>query len=102
MTSTKEVENLFPQELAEKLDFTENTEYIIIKGKHYLGSENFAKIASIARSAGGEYISAGKESHFRISKIQANPKLANESSHIQHAKDYLEMALDEFKKAGYQ
>ena len=31
-------------------------------------AENFAKIASIVRGAGGEYISAGKESHFRIPK----------------------------------
>jgi hypothetical protein len=31
-----------------------------------LGSENFAKIAAIVREAGGEYISMGEQSHFRL------------------------------------
>jgi len=50
------------------LHFEEEAEYIIIKPRRFLGSENFAKIASIVRGAGGEYISAGKESHFRVSR----------------------------------
>ena len=61
-------QTLFPKELREMLDFEETEKHIIIKPRGYLGSENFAKIASIVREAGGEYISAGKESHFRISK----------------------------------
>lgn len=63
-----DVKMMFPQELEGLLTFTEKEEYIIIKPRQYLGSENFAKIASIIRGAGGEYISAGKESHFRIPK----------------------------------
>jgi len=39
---------------------------VIIKPRQFLGSENFAKIASTVRGIGGEYISAGKESHFRV------------------------------------
>ena len=50
------------------LFFEEADKYVIIKPRQYLGSENFAKIASIVRSEGGEYISAGKESHFRVPK----------------------------------
>jgi len=61
-------QKLFPKELREMLEFEETEKYIIIKPRGYLGSENFAKIASIVREAGGEYVSAGKESHFRISK----------------------------------
>lgn len=59
---------MFPQELEGLLTFTDKDDFIIIKPRQYLGSENFAKIASIIRGAGGEYISAGKDSHFRIPK----------------------------------
>jgi len=51
-----------------RLSFEEKGEYIIIKPKQFLGSENFAKIASAVRGMGGEYISAGKDSHFRVPK----------------------------------
>ena len=50
------------------LSFDEKDDYIIIKPKQFLGSENFAKIASAVRGMGGEYISAGKDSHFRVPK----------------------------------
>jgi hypothetical protein len=64
--STDDVRTLFPRDLEDMLLFEEKEEYIVIKPRQYLGSENFAKIASIVRDQGGEYISAGKESHFRI------------------------------------
>lgn len=60
--------NLFPKDLADILLFEEKEEYIVINPRQYLGSDNFAKIAAIVREAGGEYISAGKESHFRVPK----------------------------------
>jgi hypothetical protein len=61
----------FPEELEARLAFEERGEYIIIKPKQFLGSENFAKIASAVRGMGGEYISAGKDSHFRVPKRKA-------------------------------
>jgi len=64
----EDVRVLFPKDLEEMLEFEEKEEYIIIRPRRYLGSENFAKIASTVRGAGGEYVSAGKESHFRIPK----------------------------------
>jgi hypothetical protein len=48
------------------VNFEETETYIIIKPRQYLGSENFARIASIIRGIGGEYVSAGRDSHFRI------------------------------------
>jgi len=66
MRSAKDIRTLFPKELEDMLNFEETGKYIIIKPRQYLGSENFAKIASIVRGTGGEYISAGKESHFRV------------------------------------
>ncbi len=58
----------FPEELEARLDFEEKGEYIIIKPKQFLGSDNFAKIASAIRGMGGEYISQGRDSHFRVPK----------------------------------
>jgi hypothetical protein len=58
----------FPEDLEALLSFQEKTDYIMVKPKQFLGSENFAKIASAVRGLGGEYISAGKDSHFRVPK----------------------------------
>jgi hypothetical protein len=66
--SRDQAEALFPETLADLLTFEEEKGAIIIKPRQFLGSENFAKIASIVRDNGGDYISAGKESHFRIQK----------------------------------
>jgi hypothetical protein len=66
LRSATDVRTLFPTEFENMLNFTETPQYIIIKPRQFLGSDNFAKIAAIVRSNGGEYISAGKESHFRI------------------------------------
>ncbi|NIP67264.1 hypothetical protein GWN63_04395 [Candidatus Bathyarchaeota archaeon] len=62
----EDVRALFPKDLEEMLTFEESGDYIVVRPRQYLGSENFAKIAAVVRDAGGEYISAGKESHFRI------------------------------------
>lgn len=48
------------------LSVEEKGELIIVKPTSFLGSENFAKVASLVRGMGGEYVSAGKESHFKI------------------------------------
>ena len=68
MRSVADIRPIFPKELERMLTFEETGKYIVIKPRQYLGSENFAKIASLVRSAGGEYVSAGKESHFRVSR----------------------------------
>ena len=69
--SIDDIRMSFPEELEARLSFDEKGEYIIIKPKQFLGSENFAKIASAVRGMGGEYISAGKDSHFRVPKKKA-------------------------------
>jgi hypothetical protein len=51
-----------------KLSIEDKGDNIIIKPTQFLGSENFAKIVSIVRGLGGEYVSAGKESHLKIPK----------------------------------
>ena len=67
-TTFEDIRMAFPEDLENLLSFEEKGEYIVIKPRQFLGSENFAKIASTVRGMGGEYISAGKDSHFRISK----------------------------------
>ena len=63
------VQNLFPPDLASLLYFEDTGEHIIVKPRQYLGSDNFRRIASIIRDQlSGEYISAGRDSHFRIPK----------------------------------
>lgn len=71
LRSLDEIRMSFPEELETRLSFEEKGDYIIIKPKQFLGSENFAKIASAIRGMGGEYISAGKDSHFRVVKKKA-------------------------------
>jgi len=62
---------MFPENLDSMLAFEDKGDYVMIKPKQFLGSENFAKIASTVRGIGGEYISAGRESHFRVYKKKA-------------------------------
>lgn len=66
--SVEDLKMMFPEDLENLLSFEEKEDRILIKPRQFLGSDNFAKIASIVRASGGEYISAGKESHFRIAK----------------------------------
>jgi hypothetical protein len=53
-------------ELADYLTFTIREGKAVLTPRHFLGAENFAKIAKIVREHGGEYISAGKESRFEM------------------------------------
>lgn len=63
----EDIQRVFPQDLLNLLLFEVTEEHIIIKPRQYLGPENFAKIASIVREQlKGEYVSHGKESHFRV------------------------------------
>jgi hypothetical protein len=64
----EDVRMAFPDDLEDLLSFEEKDDYVIIKPRQFLGSENFSKIASTVRGMGGEYVSAGKASHFRIPK----------------------------------
>jgi len=64
--STGTVRDLFPENLAKLLNFTDQDNIVIISPVKFLGAENFAKVASIVRDNNGKYVSAGKESHFEL------------------------------------
>lgn len=52
-------------------DESTSAQFIIIKPNGFLGGNNFPKIAGVVKNKlGGEYISKGKDSHFRVPKIK--------------------------------
>lgn len=51
-----------------KIDTEGSAMSVMVKPASFLGPENFAKVAQIIRAIGGQYVSAGKNSHFEISK----------------------------------
>ena len=59
------VKNSFSDKLLGLLEITQETKYIKIKPIQYL-KEDFARVAGICRSLNSEYISAGKDTHWRI------------------------------------
>ena len=63
-----EVKQAFSTELAGMLLFEEHGSLVIVKPRRFLGSDNFAKIASVVRELGGDYVSAGRNSHFKIGR----------------------------------
>jgi len=56
-----------PAHIAENLSFELKDKYVILRGKKMLPSEDFRQLLDIVKSLGGEYISAGSNSHFKIS-----------------------------------
>jgi ABC-type transporter Mla subunit MlaD len=66
--TVESVQQSFPEDLRNLLSFQEQDEFIVIKPKGFLGSENFARAAEVVKNLGGDYISAGKASHFRVPK----------------------------------
>ena len=63
-TELEGVKMMFPEYLESLLTFTEKEGKLLIKPRQFLGTENFTKIAAIVRGIGGDYVSAGKDSHF--------------------------------------
>jgi len=64
------VKKMFPAKYLPHMSFEDVGDNIRISLLKYLGKEDFAKIASIVRDASGEYVPAGKNSHFNIPKVK--------------------------------
>jgi len=58
----------FPEEIRKHLRFFDRGDYVRAEPKHYLGKTLFANIAQTVRDLGGEYVSAGRDSHFRFKR----------------------------------
>jgi len=63
-----ELREAFPEDLRVLVDFEAVEGRVVIKPKRFLGRENFTRISEIVKQAGGEYVSAGRESHFLVPK----------------------------------
>jgi hypothetical protein len=59
---------ILPAELLNFVNIEERPDATIIRPKDVLGRELFRKIISIVREHGGDYLSRGKDNHFRIPK----------------------------------
>jgi len=64
----EDIKKAFPNQLLDKIEVTESEGMIFIKPKKFLGSKLFASLAEVCKQLGGEYISMGRDSHFRIVK----------------------------------
>jgi len=64
--NVEQAKALFPEALRGLLSFEQQGDYIIMKPQQFLGTENFSDIIRIVQDNKGDYVSAGKESHFRI------------------------------------
>jgi hypothetical protein len=58
--------SLFPIELRDLLIFSKQNGKIVIKPRHILSPDNFSQVTGIVKGAGGQYVSAGRNSHFEI------------------------------------
>ena len=67
-SNISDIELRFTEQQASKLSFQLVGENWIIRPKQYLGEQMFGDIAATVRNLGGEYISAGKDSHFRVKR----------------------------------
>ena len=61
------VSEAFNPQLAKLLNFTEENDKWVIKGKEFLSSEAFRETLDTVLAIGGEYIS-GKNAHFEVPK----------------------------------
>jgi len=64
--NVEHAKTLFPEALRDLLSFEQQGDYIVMKPRQFLGTENFSEIIRIVQGNKGDYVSAGKESHFRI------------------------------------
>jgi hypothetical protein len=71
--NVEQAKALFTEALRGLLSFEQHGDFIVIKPIQFLGSENFADIARVIQGNGGEYISAGKASYFRLPVGQTSP-----------------------------
>jgi hypothetical protein len=58
------------KEMSNIVEVTDSKTHWIIKPITFLGSDRFRTVAAEVKALGGIYVSAGKDSHFRIDKRQ--------------------------------
>ena len=67
MQLIKNIKYSLPDSLVKLLTISKVSDYIEVKPRQFLGSDNFAKISQLLkRGFDAEYVSAGRDSHWRI------------------------------------
>jgi len=93
------ITDVFPADLRSILYFEQSEDYYVIKPREYLGSDNFGKMAAIVKDQlNGEYISAGKDSHFRVPREGHKP--VQEPTHATTSFDPEDLMKHAWKKIG--
>jgi hypothetical protein len=59
---------IFPEPYSEMLALSDQGDHWQIKPRSFLNSSDFAEILRLVKQYGGEYVSAGRSSHFRVPK----------------------------------
>lgn len=62
----QKVKERFLDKWVERIEFSRQGNFIIVKTKQYLNTDDFEELRAVIRDFGGEYVSAGKDSHFKI------------------------------------
>lgn len=79
--------------------------HLIIRPKRFLGTGVFGAAATVVREHNGEYISSGKDSHFRAPILEAPSQVEREAPTnlqlIHEAIDLFEKGLTKLREAGY-
>jgi hypothetical protein len=66
--STKGWQIMLPDELRSDVTITDEGNNYKVKVNRFLQPERFSQLAEIMKQYGGEYISAGKNTHFKVPK----------------------------------
>jgi hypothetical protein len=59
---------IFPEPYCEMLTISDQGDHWYIKPKTFLETGDFSEILRLVKAYAGEYVSAGKSSHFRVPK----------------------------------
>jgi hypothetical protein len=78
----EDIKMSFPEELEVRLSFEEKGDYIIIKPKQFLGSDNFAKIASAVRAWGANTSAQAQDRLLGCPKEKLTYKPLNPVHHL--------------------
>jgi len=97
MNEVVEETKMWLEKDASLVTIEEEGDYIIIRPKHYLPTDVWGRINQTLGDHGGEYVSAGKESHWKRRKN--TPPVGNPN--VRKACDLLEKALIILKEEGY-
>jgi hypothetical protein len=59
---------IFPEPYSEMLSISDQGDHWDVKPNAFLETGDFSEILRLVKAYGGEYVSAGKSSHFRVPK----------------------------------